>query len=112
MIDMIFWGTYDVTLGNGRVLRNVRQSGCIFRSAERLSEADFAGGLGRVELKRLDGEGAGEVEVMRHCEIALLEDVPGGGSDFWVRPMSAEKRRQMEIDSNIEYLAMMTGVEL
>lgn len=107
---MISMGKYDVKLGNGREIKGADCYGSIYHSSERLSREDFAGGLGRVEIVSVSNPESDRV-VLERCRLELLEDA-GSGSDFWVSEIPPERLKELELEGNIEYLAMMTGVEL
>lgn len=98
---------YTITLADGRVLSDLRLNGNTFISKEPVNPAIFEGNCSPVVIN--DGETEETHPVMEY--VVTAQPVAG---EFWfsLRDVSEQELREMRRDANIEYLAMMTGVEL
>lgn len=105
---------YTVKLSNGRELKGLGRSYDMFTSEEPLDAGIFAGGLNGVVVE-YDGEGeepdypkAGRYE---HAQVSQV--VKSGG--LWVFGLRETPERVIEeqrVRADLEYIAMMCGVEL
>ena len=105
--------SYRVELSSGKVFSGLEISGTCFKSRREVKAEDFAGGLSLVHVKgKEEAEGAPEVEY--ELEYAELGGVKKLGEEwyFWFEAESAEARAAAKARADIEYIAMMTGVEL
>lgn len=97
--------SYTITLANGKQLKGLSKNGDNFVSKKQIDESIFDGNLATMTVS--DGETEQElhnVELTQQVEYA----------DGWYlafRELSAQELRDMELDSKIEYLAMMTDVD-
>ncbi len=98
---------YSVTLADGTILSGLRMNGTTFVSKTPVDPAVFDGNCSPVIIS--DGENS---EV--HDDMALVPCAQPVEGEYWfvLRDLSTAERREMQIQANIEYLAMMTGVEL
>ena len=105
-------GAFKVTLADGTTIDGLRLNGNNFVSESEVTEATFAGKLSHVVIagpKDADGaELIGEHERMELLQVAHYED----GYYFILRDIPADKLEKAQLRGDIEYLAMMTGVEL
>ena len=104
---------YKVTLSNGHIITGLRVNGNTFISSGEVTPEIFAGGLGRVVVS-CDGEETGDFPVSgvyEHCRLDLCRKV---GNEYWFvfAEMSREELERLQTQGNIDYIAMMTGVEL
>lgn len=97
---------YQITLADGTVIENLRLNGNNFVSQKPLTEEDFAGKLSRVTIN--DGENERLYEHMALVQIAKY------GSEYWfiLREMSERELSDLKTRADIEYIAMMTDVEI
>lgn len=98
---------YSVTLADGSVLSDLRLNGNTFISEEPVDPAVFEENCSPVVIS--DGETSETHPVMEY--VATAQPVAG---EFWfsLRDVSEQELREMRRDANIEYLAMMAGIEL
>ena len=100
----------DVKFSNGFELKGVRDLGGIWITEAKVRATDLAGGLRRVEVT--DRE-TGVTNIM--CDLWLescAELADGSGTSIMVRELGYFERQSLKLKSDVEYLAMMTGVEL
>ncbi len=98
---------YKITLTDGTVLDNLRLSGTNFVSGEPLDPAIFKDNCSGVVIS--DGETEEMHPAMEYVPTAQTET---DKFRFTLRDLTEQELREMRRDANIEYLAMMTGVEL
>ncbi len=97
---------YTLTLSDGTVLENIRCNGNNFISAVPLSEGDFSNRLARVTIRCGDYE-----ETLENAALVRLFECEGAWW-FILRERSEQELRQLRMSADLDYLAMMTGVEL
>ena len=103
---------YDVELSNGKKFSGLKMSGSCFVTEESVNESDFAGGLSLVKVKEYGDDG----EVLLEYERELVE-LGGvfkvdGEMYLWFLERSEEEKARLKLSADVEYVAMMTGVEL
>lgn len=109
---MPFFGTndynhlYAVTLGNGKRFTKLRLNGNNFVSEEEITKEDFEGGLYSVDIT--DGVQDWHMEDVKLDAIQQHED----GWYFVLSEKSYQEKQFEALQSNLEYLAMMTDVDL
>lgn len=97
---------YKITLADGTEINNLKLNGNNYISTEPIDSSIFEGNCSPVIIN--DGtheELHGNMELIQVIEV---------NSEYWfiLRDLSSEELAQINIRSDIEYLAMMTGVEL
>lgn len=97
---------YSVTLADGTAFKNLRLNGNNFISKAPVNAEAFKGNCSPLTIS--DGENQ---EVHEHAELVQVT-VDGGEYWFVIRDLSPEELRQIKLRSDIEYLAMMSGIEL
>lgn len=97
---------YTVTLTDGTVLLNLRMNGNNFISAEPVTDETFVDNLDPVTIS--DGEYEDQ-----HEHMALIY-TQRRGDEYWfaLRDRTPDELARLKIQSDIEYLAMMTDIEL
>lgn len=97
---------YTITLADGTVLSNLRLNGNNYISGTRLTSDIFAENYSPVVIS--DGETNETHENMELIHVTKVED------NYWfaLRDLSVAELAQMKMQSDIEYVAMMDGVEL
>ena len=107
---------YTIRLNDGNVIGNLKLVNNTLRRAEEMTAAMFRGKLSPVTISGVSGSDesedwgglAGEHECMSVCYVKKIgDDYALALAD--VDPVKLENERR---DANIEYIAMMTGVEL
>lgn len=97
---------YSIKLTDGTVIENLRLNGNVFISAEEISADVFEDNCDPVIIS--DGD---ETETHPHMDLVAIEQ---HGDKYWImlRDRSADELDKLKIAADIEYLAMMTDVEL
>lgn len=97
---------YKVTLADGTVIDNLRLNGNNYISEKELSADMFLGNLGTVTIN--DGEKDTVYENMSLVQLAKYDD------EYWfiLRTMTKKELQEIKNRSDIEYIAMMTDIEL
>ena len=98
--------TYSITLADGTVLDNLRLNGNNFISKTPVDPVLFNGNCSPVVISD------GEVEET-HENMELVQVTPYQG-EYWfiLRDLSSAELASMKMQSDIEYVAMMAGIEL
>ena len=104
---------YSIKLGNGLELSEVKQNGSMLSTSEQISREDLAAGLGSVTISgkpdtEYDNDMCGEFHAMK---VAYFRD-SGNSRDFVLAPISPAELAEKQNRADIEYIAMMTGVQL
>lgn len=102
--------SWKITLSDGTQLANLRLNGNNFVSEKELTEDDFKGKLSKVIFEGIvEGkEFKQECEHMELVQIVHYED----GYYFVLRKISEDELHKIKTQADIEYLAMMTDVDL
>lgn len=97
---------YKVTLADGTVIDNLTLNGNNYVTKEELSPDMFLGNLGTVTIN--DGEKDIVYENMSLVQLAKYDD------EYWfiLRTMTKKELQEIKNRSDIDYIAMMTDVEL
>lgn len=97
---------YKITLADGSVIDNLKLNGNNYISKTPIDEAMFADNCSPVMISDGDAE-------ENHSSMELVQITESAG-EYWfvLRDYSAEELAQMKMQSDIEYVAMMAGVEL
>lgn len=97
---------YKITLADGTVIENLRLNGNNYISGKALSADTFLGNLGTVTIN--DGEKDTVYENMSLVQLAKYDD------EYWfiLRTMTKKELQEIKNRSDIDYIAMMTDIEL
>ena len=97
---------YTITLADGTELGGLSLNGDNFISKTPVAAEAFEGNCSPVRIS--DGESEALHENMDLVQVTRV------GGDYWfvLRDLSADELAQLQIRADIEYLAMMAGVEL
>lgn len=98
--------TYKITLADGTVIDNLKLNGDNFISGENINPEIFDGSCSPVVID----DGSIE-EIHDNMDFVQVTKV---GEEFWfvLRDISLEELARIKLQSDIEYVAMMAGVEL
>ena len=106
---------YTITLSNGRKLTGLRVNGSAFETTDEITREELLGGLKRVVI-RSDG---GTAEVEGYVPEGEYEYMTlgyygrhGGVLQFVLNEADEVEREGLKLRGDIDYVAMMTGVEL
>ncbi len=116
-------GTFTITLADGTQLKDLELNGNNFISKTQITEETFKGKLehviistdAKIDKKMLERQIIGGHERMELVQIAHYTQAEHGLADGWyfiLRDISADELEKMKARADIDYLAMMTGVEL
>lgn len=102
--------SWKITLSDGTQLKNLGLSGNNFISETEVTEDMFAGKLSRVIVEgQEDGQDVrNEYEHMELVQIVHYED----GYYFVLRELSQQELKEIKMQGDIEYLAMMSDIDL
>lgn len=112
---------YRVTLGDGTVLDGLHLNGNNFVSVIPVSEETFAGKLRNVKIECTDlsdeefggyGGLVGEHAQMELVQIMRTTEDLGGEWWFILRDIDPAELERVRLRGDVDYIAMMTGVEL
>ena len=102
-----------VELSSGKVFSGLEPSGDCFVSGSEVKAEDFAGGLRLVRVKyEPEAEGEGSYEYELACPRLGGVKKMLGKWYFWFQASSEAERAAEKAQADVEYVAMMTGVEL
>lgn len=107
--DGMVYEVADVKFSNGLELKGCEMHGLTCVTSEAVGMNDLAGGLRRVEVKDAD---SGEVREYVDLWLDGVRGVRGGRTAIDLRELGYAEREALKLRSDVEYLAMMTGVEL
>lgn len=98
--------TYTITLSDGTVIDNLTLNGNNFISETEITEDMFSGKLKTVTIS--DGE-----STETHTNMALVQVIQYEGAYWFIlRDMSKDELLTLEMQGNIDYIAMMADIEL
>lgn len=106
MLDLITGKAYFLTLSDGTTFNNLRANGTNLVSTIAISEDTFKDNLDHVVLS--DGITEMAYDHLKLIQIAKYAD----GWYIALDEMSENELYRMKIQSDIEYLSMMSGIEL
>lgn len=97
---------YIITLEDGTRIENLRMNGNNFISQEQIDPEIFDGNLGEVTIN--DGENDEIHENMGLVQVTQM------GDEYWfvLRDVPASEIANAKLRSDLDYLAMMTDVEI
>lgn len=98
--------TFTITLADGTEIGELRKNGDNYVSANRIEKEVFEDNLSPVVIS--DGENEEIHENMAFVQVTRM------GEEYWfvLRDMTAAELEKIQMQSDIEYLAMMSGIEL
>lgn len=103
---------YTITLANGNVLRNISLNGSVFTTTNSISREDFAGGLKQVIISGpTDEASAWQPGTYRNMRLSYFRDAPDH-KEFCLAFITETELEQIKQRADLEYVAMMAGVEL
>lgn len=112
-------GTFTITLADGTQLGGLELNGNNFVSKTEVTEETFKGKLGRVKIEGdADADMAGLIGEHEHMELVQIvhytKTVHGcdDGYYFVLRDIPEVELEALKNRGDIDYIAMMTGVEL
>lgn len=98
--------TYTITLADGTVLDNLALNGNNYVSAVEITKDIFKGNLSTVTIG--DGEHTHTYKNMKLVQFTQYDD----GYYFILRKLSPSELQDIKNRSDIDYIAMMTDIEL
>ena len=82
-----------------------------FISNTEITENDFKGKLSKVIIKEITDDGQTIMQEYEHMELVQIVHYEDGYY-FILRELSAAELKEIKMQSDIEYLAMMTDIDL
>jgi hypothetical protein len=98
---------YKVVLADGVVIDNLRLNGNNLISKKAIDSSIFEGNCSSVVIS--DGE---TNEIHENMELVQITEPVEGEYWFVLREVSEDELARIKMQSDIEYVAMMSGVEL
>lgn len=103
--------SWKITLADGTKLENLSLNGNNFVSENEITEDIFEGNLLKVKIEGINEEGQEIIEEHNHMELIQIAQYDDGYY-FALRDLTDEELEKMKMQSDIEYLAMMSDVDL
>lgn len=103
--------SWEITLSDGTKLKDLRLSGNNYISSTKITENDFKGKLSKVIIKETAEDGQTITQEYEHMELVQIVHYEDGYY-FILRELSADELKEIKMQSDIEYLAMMTDIDL
>lgn len=100
--------SFKITLADGTQLKDLKLSGNNYISKTKIIEEDFEGKLSKVIIENETQKTSEEFEHMELVQIVHYEN----GYYFILRELSADELDKIKTKADIEYLAMMTDIDL
>lgn len=100
--------SFKITLADGTQLKNLKLNGNNYISKTKIIEDDFKGKLSKVIIENETKKTSEEFEHMELVQIVHYED----GYYFILRELSEQELKDIKIQGNLDYLAMMVDVDL
>lgn len=100
--------SFKITLADGTQLKDLKLSGNNYISKTKITEEDFEGKLSKVIIENETQKTTEEFEHMELVQIVHYEN----GYYFILRELSADELDKIKTKADIEYLAMMTDIDL
>lgn len=97
---------YKITLSDGTVLDNLRMNGNNFISETEITESVFEGNCGEVTINNGETD-----DVHTNMELVQIQKM---GAEYWfvLRDITETELAFIKMQSDIEYVAMMSEIEL
>ncbi len=98
---------YSINLSDGTKIENLRLNGDNFISSSPVDASVFEGNCSPVLIS--DGE-----QEYEHAHMELIQIVQQNPGEYWIamRDIPEEELSKIRMQSDIEYIAMMAGIEL
>jgi len=103
---------YTIRLSDGTTLENLRLNGNNFISQTPITSDMFAGKLKKVWITSPGyDEGEEITQELNNVELVAIQKYPDG-YNFILREIPSDELEQKRIKGDIEYIAMMSDIEL
>ncbi len=100
--------SFKITLADGTQFKNLKLNGNNYISKTKITEDDFKGKLSKVIIENETEKTSEEFKHMELVQIVHYED----GYYFVLRELSEQELKDIKIQGNLDYLAMMVDVDL
>lgn len=99
-------GMFKITLADGTILDSLRLNGNNYISPTKLTEDVFTDNLKHVTIEGPDG-------IQEFDDLELVQ-IKKYGNEYWfvLRQLSDQELRDLKMQANIEYIAMLTDIDL
>lgn len=102
--------TWKITLADGTRLENLRLNGNNFISDTEITADIFNGNLSKVVIEGIE-DGKESVQEYEHMELVQIVHY-ADGYYFVLRELSKDELDKIKTQADIEYLAMMSDIDL
>lgn len=102
--------SWKITLANGTRLENLRLNGNNFISDTEITADIFNGNLSKVVIEGIE-DGKESVQQYEHMELVQIVHYEDGYY-FILRELSQDELQRIKTQADIEYLAMMSDIDL
>lgn len=103
--------TWKITLADGTQFENLSLNGNNFISAVKITEDDFKGRLSKVKIEETTEDGEKIINEYEHMELVQISQYKDGYY-FILRELSQDELDKIKTQADIEYLAMMSDIDL
>lgn len=103
--------TWKITLSDGTKLENLGLNGNNFVSEIEIKENTFKNNLSKVIIEGINKEGQTVKEEHKYMELVQIVKYDDGYY-FVLRDLSQDEISKMKMQADIEYLAMMSDIDL
>ena len=103
--------SWKITLADGTKLENLGLNGNNFISETEITEEDFKGKLIKVKIEGTTEDRQEITEEHNHMELVQIAHYKDGYY-FVLRDISEAELEKLKMQSDIEYLAMMSDIDL
>lgn len=104
-------GIWKITLADETVIENLTLNGNNFVSEVEITENTFKNNLSKVIIEGINEEGQTVKEEHKHMELVQIVKYDDGYY-FVLRDLSQDEINKMKMQADIEYLAMMSDIDL
>lgn len=102
--------TWKITLADGTQLENLRLNGNNFISDTKITADTFSGNLSKVVIEGIE-DGKETIQEYEHMELVQIVHYKDGYY-FVLRELSQDELDKIKTQADIEYLAMMSDIDL
>lgn len=102
--------TWKITLADGTQLENLRLNGNNFISDTKITADIFSGNLSKVVIEGIE-DGKETIQEYEHMELVQIVHYKDGYY-FVLRELSKDELDKIKTQADIEYLAMMSDIDL
>ena len=105
---------YAIRLSNGKELTGLHLNGSAFETEEDMKFEDIVGGLRHVVIEQTEAEEWKPEDVAGEYDNMMVGYIGrhGGVTQLVLNAADEEEQERLKVRADIDYIAIMTGVEL